>query len=296
MWNPVFEKESKVSARSFKLALMMLLFNGILAIVALFNMYSVMEQVKMTAEVRYSSFLELYIFVAAIEFILILFLMPSITASGISGERERQTLDLMLTTRMTTGQIVIGKMMAAMQTMLLLMISSLPVLSLVFVYGGISGSDLAALLGYFAITALFVGSMGLCFSALCKKTMLASVLTYLAILILAVGTYSFNRFFFAVQSMNSSSLLYSVEEMTPQAGAGCYLLLLNPAVTFYLLIYRQAGSTETLETAISQFGRMPENFVTAHWVGVSVLLQAGVAVLLLWVAARAIEPGHRRGR
>lgn len=293
--NPVFQKETKVAARSFKLAFLMLIFNGILAVVALFNMYSVMEQVKMTAEVRYSSFLELYIFVAMIEFILIVFIMPSITASSISGERERQTLDLMLTTHMTTRQIVIGKMMASLQTMILLLISSLPVLSLVFVYGGISGSDLAALLGYFAVTALFVGSMGLCFSAVCKKTMIASVTTYFVTLVLVAGTYAFNRLFYSISSMNlSASVLYSSEQVAPKAGAGCYLLLLNPAVTFYLLIQHQAGSNQVLEKFEAQFGTLPAGFVSSHWILISVLLQIGISILCLLFASWAIEPMKRK--
>ena len=59
--NPVYRRETKVSTRSFRLALIILVFNGILSVVALLNMYSVIEQVKITAEIQYSSFLELYV-------------------------------------------------------------------------------------------------------------------------------------------------------------------------------------------------------------------------------------------
>lgn len=293
--NPVFQKESRVSARSFRMALMMLAFNGILAVVALFNMYSVMEQVRVTAEVRYASFLELYIFVATIEFILVIFIVPSITAGCISGERERQTLDLMLTTDMSTGQIVIGKIMASLQTVILLLISSLPVLSLVFVYGGVSGSDLAALLGYLTVTALFVGSMGLFFSAAFGKTMLASVVTYIVTLILVAGTYAFNHFFYSINNMNSS-VYATLGDTMPKAGAGCYLLLLNPAVTFYLIVNKQAGSNQVMQQFEQQFGRLPENWITGHWVGISVCLQIVLALVFLFAAARAIEPvkGHKK--
>lgn len=59
-------------------------FNSILAAVALFNMYSVAEQVRMTAEIRIRV-LDLYTFVSSIEFIMLLFIMPALTASSISG-------------------------------------------------------------------------------------------------------------------------------------------------------------------------------------------------------------------
>ena len=288
-WNPIFQKETKASARSFRVPLLITVFNSILSIAALFNMYSVMEQVKMTAEVRYSSFLELYIFVASIEFILIIFLMPSITAGSISGERERRTLDLMLTTNMSTEQIIMGKMMASLQTVLLLLVSSLPVLALVFVYGGVDGKDLILLLGYFAVTALFIGSMGLCFSALFGKTMLSSVVTYAATLILVAGTYAFNRFFYSMTQFGQSSY-GMIQDTAPKAGAGCYLLLLNPAVTFYVLINKQAGSNRVMEQFERHFGVLQAEWIGQHWVGISVILQIVLSILFLKLAAYAIEP------
>ena len=90
----------RVSSRSMKLPLIIFLFNGILFLVTLLNMYSVIMQVKASASIQYSSFMELYEFVTSMEFILLMFIVPAVTASAISGERERQTLDLMLTTRM----------------------------------------------------------------------------------------------------------------------------------------------------------------------------------------------------
>ena len=67
-----------------------------------------------------------------------MFIVPAVTASSISGERERQTLDLMLTTRMSAGQIVGGKLLSALSTLLLLILSSFPAVAMVFVYGGIT--------------------------------------------------------------------------------------------------------------------------------------------------------------
>jgi len=96
--NPVYKRETTVSSRSFRLALILAIFNTILALVVLLNMYSVVERVKLTAEIQYSSFTNLYVFVAAVEFVMLMFIMPALTAGGISGERERQTLDLLLTT------------------------------------------------------------------------------------------------------------------------------------------------------------------------------------------------------
>ena len=98
--NPVYKREMMVSARSLRMSLIITVFNSILAVVALLNMYSNVVQVRITADVQYGSFLDLYEFVACVEFIMLMFIMPAITSGTISGERERQTLDLMLTTKM----------------------------------------------------------------------------------------------------------------------------------------------------------------------------------------------------
>ncbi len=42
--NPAYKREMRVSSRSFRLALVLLVFNGILALVALLNMYSMLAQ------------------------------------------------------------------------------------------------------------------------------------------------------------------------------------------------------------------------------------------------------------
>ena len=144
--NPIYKREMTVSSRSFRLALALLVFNGILALVALLNMYSTMVQVRVTAEIQYKSFLDLYIFVAVLEFLMLIFIMPAITAGAVSGERERRTLDLMLSTKMSAAQIVLGKLAASLSTMMVLIISSFPILALVFVYGGVTVRDIGILL------------------------------------------------------------------------------------------------------------------------------------------------------
>ena len=134
-----------VGSRSIRMMAILFVFNSILAAVALFNMYSVAEQVRTTAEIQYSQFLDLYTFVSSIEFIMLLFIMPALTASSISGERERQTLELMLTTTMEPRDMVLGKLASSLVTMLVLAVSALPVQALVFVYGGVTLQDIGML-------------------------------------------------------------------------------------------------------------------------------------------------------
>ena len=135
-----------MNARSIRISMIVMVFNGVLSAVALLNMYSVMAQVKASASIQYTSFMQMYELLASLEFIMLLFIVPALTAASISGERERQTLDLMLTTLLTPAQIVSGKLLSALSVMVLLVVSSFPPISMVLVFGGITWMDLAALL------------------------------------------------------------------------------------------------------------------------------------------------------
>ncbi len=241
--NPVYRREIRVSSRSFRLALVLLTFNGILALVALLNMYSMLSQVRATAEIQYDSFLDLYMFVAVLEFVMLIFIMPAITAGSISGERERQTLDLMLSTRLTPTQIVLGKLMSSLSTMVLLIVSSFPILALVFVYGGVTMRDMGLLLICYGAAALFSGSLGVFCSALFRKSTLSTVVAYGVMGMIVIGTYGINQLALLFSRMPGEAYL-----VTTGAGGGggssggfLYLLLLNPTATFVMTMLRLAG-------------------------------------------------------
>ena len=275
--NPVYNREMRVSSRSMKLPLIIFLFNGILFLVTLLNMYSVIMQVKASASIQYSSFMELYEFVTSMEFILLMFIVPAVTASAISGERERQTLDLMLTTRMSAGQIVTGKLLSALSTLFLLILSSFPAVAMVFVYGGITWTDAFSLILCYVTVAFFAGSIGICFSAAFKRSTVSTVVTYGTLTAVVAGTYFLNRFALSVSGMDLQR-------------SAAYVFLLNPAVTFMAVIGGQAGRGTPLADIVSYFG-IPENgFIIKHWIGFSILIQLAAGMALINRAIHFVEP------
>lgn len=288
--NPVYKREVTVSARSFRLALILLVFNGILALVALLNMYSTLAQVRLTAEIQYTSFLDLYLFVAALEFIMLIFIMPAITAGSISGERERQTLELMLTTKMKPWEIVIGKLAASLSTMALLIVSSFPILAMVFVYGGVTFKDVAMLILCYMAAALFAGSIGICCSAFFGKTTASTVAAYGLLGLVVLGTYGINQFAYYMSSVHVDSYLASIGQVSGQASSGgfLYLLLVNPTVNFLMLISRLTGREQTVSAVTSWFGTHEQTAVSSGWIGISIVLQLVLAMVLIWVAIQAV--------
>lgn len=292
--NPVYKREVQVGARSFRLALILMVFNGILALVALLNMYSTLAQVRVTAQVQYSNFLDLYLFVAVLEFAMLVFIMPAVTAGSISGERERQTLELMLTTPMTPAQIVMGKLASALSTMFLLIVSSAPIISIVFVYGGVTGRDIILLVLCYTAAAFFSGSLGLYCSALFRKTTMATVASYGLTALSLFGTYGLNQFLYYMSQMHADSYLVSAGQAPVQAtsGGALYLMLLNPAVTFWQTILSLAGQEQAEIYIGSWFGNRIPNAVLMHWGAVSVIVQIGVSMLLVRLAIHAVSAQH----
>ncbi|OTA40184.1 MAG: hypothetical protein A6D92_21950, partial [Symbiobacterium thermophilum] len=104
--------------------------------------------------------------------------VPGLSAGAIAGERERQTLDLLLVTRLTPAQVVVGKLLAATGFALLLMFASLPVFGLIFLFGGFSLYRLGLSALVYVVTVLLLGSVSLYFSALYRRTQTAVVAAY----------------------------------------------------------------------------------------------------------------------
>lgn len=293
--NPVYKRETMVSARSIKLALTLMAFNGILAVVALLNMYSTLAQVRLTAEIQYTSFLDLYLFVAVLEFVMLIFIMPALTAGSISGERERQTLELMLTTKMRPADIVLGKLAASLSTMALLIISSFPIIAMVFVYGGVTLKDIGLLLLCYIAAALFVGSLGLCCSALFRRTTLSTVVSYAVMGVVVIGTYGINQFAYYMSGMHVDSYFASIGQAPAHATSGgfLYLLLINPTTTFLVTISQLTGQVQAAANVDRWFGGHSASPVFAQWVEASVVIQLLMAALFIWIAIRAISSGKQ---
>jgi ABC-2 type transport system permease protein len=134
-----------------------------------------------------------------------LILAPASTAGAISLEREKQTLDLLATTPISSLAIVLGKLLSALSWIFLLLLASIPVVALVFTFGGVAPEDVLRAYAVLLVTALAFGAMGLFVSALVKRTQAATVINLLAVIALTAGTAFV--FVFWVAMTGSSGIL-----------------------------------------------------------------------------------------
>ena len=83
----------------------------------------------------------LFMGVVGVEMLLIVFIAPAFTSGAITGERERQTFDLLQTTLLAPPSFVIGKLESALGYILLLLLAAIPLQSLAFLFGGVSQTE-----------------------------------------------------------------------------------------------------------------------------------------------------------
>lgn len=123
-----------------------------------------------------------------LETLQVAFLAPSATAGAISMEREKQTLELLVVTPITSVAIVLGKLFSALVYVWLLIAASIPLTAVVFLYGGVAPEDV--LRGYLVlvVTALGLGAFGLFCSSLVKRTQAATAITIFGVLVMTIGS------------------------------------------------------------------------------------------------------------
>lgn len=119
--------------------------------------------------------------------ILVLFFVPGVTAGAISGERERQTLSTLQVTLLRPGSIIVGKVMAALAYLGLLLVAALPVLAVSYVLGGITLADVVRGVAAVAFVALTLAVMVVALSAFTKRVQGATVLAYAFTVLLVVS-------------------------------------------------------------------------------------------------------------
>src|SRR5690606_18555258 len=127
------------------------------------------------------------------QYMLASMMTPSFAAGAITGEKERQSYEMLLASPLRPGAIVLGKLLASLCHLAILMISSLPIVMLCLPLGGVSPYEvLAAYVAMISSVALS-GMICLWASSYFSRTSASLVVSYLMILPLAlVGVLIWN--------------------------------------------------------------------------------------------------------
>lgn len=182
-------KEFKSRMRGWRTPVVLTLYVGVLALVAYMQAESIAEraQFEFGNNNPAAQGEEIFSTLAGFQLALLIFLTPAFSAGSLAGERERQTFDLLLCTGLSARAIVLGKYVAALAFVLLLLWASLPVFSLVFLFGGVTVMNIASVMLLCFATSVSISALTVLLSAIFHRVQVVTALAYGLVFVQTVG-------------------------------------------------------------------------------------------------------------
>ncbi|MEW9701638.1 ABC transporter permease [Paenibacillus sp. SI8] len=269
--NPVMEKEFRLRMRTVRSPISILVYLLAIGLLALGFAYISMGN-RPGGALSTTKSSELFYFLSGAQLVLIAFMTPGLTAGVVSGEREKQTLNMLLTTQQSSSAIILSKLFSSLSFMLLTVVASMPLYSIVFLFGGVSPWQLLSVFLFYVFVMLLFGAVGIFFSTILKKTVISVIATYGFVLFIFGFTALAGLFFgqFSGKGMNEETL--------------GYFLSFNPmAVLISIMIPDFAKQLFKGHTWL----QMWHLFIGAYTL---------VSVLLIWLSIRYLRPIMKRGK
>lgn len=181
--NPVLQRELLVNLRKPRAFGLLLMYQVLLAAVVYFAWPT--DNVRLDlSDSSSSSVLVDLVFLG--QYVLAALMAPSFAAGSIAGEKERMTYEMLLASPIRPESIVLGKLVAALTHLAILIFASLPIVMLCLPLGGVSFYEvLAAYLALIASVITF-GMISVAAGSFFSRTSSALVVSYLMILPLAL--------------------------------------------------------------------------------------------------------------
>lgn len=179
--NPVLMKEVRSRMRGNRAYWILVGYLGVLTIVLLLTYFSWLQSQRYSQYYAATSWRvgrELFQYLCMAQAALVSLLAPAFAAGAITLEREQLTLDLLLATPLSARSVVVGKLGSATLFILLLLTTSLPLISICFLLGGVSPLEVLTTYAVLLETAILFAALGLTWSALVRHTTVATALTY----------------------------------------------------------------------------------------------------------------------
>ena len=119
---------------------------------------------------------------------LALIVMPALTGQSINGDRERGTLGVLQVTDLSAFDIAAGKLLAAWATACVFLVTSAPLVAWSMIEGGVPAFRVIVVTIVLVLLLGVICAISLGLSALLARSTTSSVLSYLAVFTLTVGT------------------------------------------------------------------------------------------------------------
>ena len=303
MINPILASSARRRMRSARTPVLITLYGVLIFLFGLGMAFGQFANPSISIYVMRQG-MQAYAGMLAIQFALILLITPAMTAGSIAGERERQTLDMLLVTNTGSLRIVAGKLLESLGYVALLLVAALPSMCLTLVTGGVTLADVLTGALFLLVTAFAALSVGVFASAVFRRTVTATVMAYLIVFFIGVVTMvplvlGVRNIGSNYDAMFSSTMVSSVAVIGGADGIGIGVngFIYSPAMGLMALIADQTGLLKsTLMDYSYTMYRIYDylDFSAIKWENMAFM--AGAGLLLDLLAACFVRPREARMR
>ncbi|MBN2024910.1 MAG: ABC transporter permease subunit, partial [Pirellulales bacterium] len=118
-----------------------------------------------------------------LQLVVVVFFSALLAASAVAQEKDRKTLELLLLTNLSNAELVLGKLMASLLSVLVLTAAAVPVFMFLALLGGVSFAQVGRLFAVTLASVLVGGSLGSTLALWREKTFQALAMTVMAIVL-----------------------------------------------------------------------------------------------------------------
>ena len=314
MSNPILAFSATRRMRSFRTMVTVTAYAGMLLLIAGFMLRGMFRD-SVTIQGMQQG-VRCYLVLTAAQFALLVLIGPAMTSGAIAGERERQTLELLLVTNTRSFRIAAGKLLESFALLALMIVSGLPAMCLTVVVGGVTFEQVLVSMLFLLAVAFGTVSVGVFASACCRTSVRSGVTSYRMIALIAVVTtlpviFGYPR---AITDVVYDNQLYAA--MTPGEALRMIhpLLFFNPGYGLVALLQAQTslltsgslenvpgiGSSLSMRQEYGEWGRLLCTYLVMNKAGgqnvalVSSGAITGTGCVLTGIATLLIRPRRKR--
>jgi len=187
---PVFNREVAIAPRRTRLYVARAAYVSVLGVLIV-TAWMVLTGTQIVRDVgdlaRFGSIV--FGILAPLQLALAMFFSAMLAASAVAQEKDRRTLVLLLLTNLSNGELVLGKLLASLLHVLVMLAAGLPVFMLLALLGGVSFEQIGRVFAVTLVSVLACGSLGSTLALWREKTFQALAMTVLVLVLwLAVWT------------------------------------------------------------------------------------------------------------
>ncbi len=175
---PIFSRELAVTPRRWQHYVYRVLYPTAIAVLMSTAWFIVVgtQEIRNTGDMARFGAILLQV-LAPLQLAVMSFLAALACVSSIAQEKDRRTMVLLLLTRLSDHEVVLGKLVASLLPVLSMLLASLPVVGLITLFGGVSWQQVLTIYAIALAAVLAAGSLGTLFALWREKTFQALTMT-----------------------------------------------------------------------------------------------------------------------